>query len=215
LERQFEFIRFLLWDTPVETKEDALKRKYDLGEDGKFDGRMGMAVIRYHDVHEDYDQRDHYLEMGRELLPYINQAIDDRTLTPEFVQQWGKIMFCHGYIASHYFDDADSLAHTRAGHVTGRKRSKDPQRKWLSHLVISLMAQGATRVEAEEWITSYVRRLLDSGSIQDGFSREWYESMITYDGLAATYDAKHFYLKQMRQLIQEPTDDIPPIPKIP
>ena len=47
--------------------------------------------------------------MGRDLLPYIHQSLDEKKLTPEFVQQWGKIMFCHGYIASYVFDDTDDL----------------------------------------------------------------------------------------------------------
>jgi hypothetical protein len=215
LEKQFEFIRLVLWETPVETEEDALNRKYDQRADGTFSKNRGMTVIRYRGRNEHYDQRNHYLDMGRELLPYIHQAIDQRTLTPEFVQQWGKIMFCHGYIASYYFDDTDDLSHTRAGHVTGRKRSKHAQRKWLAHLFTHLMDQGATRAQAEERITSFIKKLLASDSTPEGFSREWFGVMITRGDLAATYDAKHFYTKQMRQLVQEPTDDIPPIPEIP
>jgi hypothetical protein len=41
-----------------------------------------------------------YLALGRELLPYTHQALDEETLTLEFIQQWGKIMFCHRLIAS-------------------------------------------------------------------------------------------------------------------
>ena len=35
----------------------------------------------------------------RELLPYTHQALDEETLTPQFVQH-GEIMFCYRLIAS-------------------------------------------------------------------------------------------------------------------
>ena len=104
-----------------------------------------MGVIRYRDTGEQLDQRDHFLAMGRDLLPYIHQLLDEKKLTPEFVQQWGKIMFCHGYIASYVFDDTDGLALKRAGVKTGKLRSKDTQRKWLAHILLRLIDGGKTR----------------------------------------------------------------------
>ncbi len=56
---------------------------------------------------------------------------------------------------------------------------------------------------------------LDNEALRGGFTRDWFEPIITHGDLAATYDAKHFAVKAMRKLLEEPTDDIPPIPEIP
>ena len=82
--KQFEYVRHVLWDLDVETKEEALAN----GNDPAF--RYGMGIIRYRDTGEQVDQRDHYLAMGRDLLPYIHQSLDEKKLTPEFVQHGGR-----------------------------------------------------------------------------------------------------------------------------
>ena len=81
---QFEYVRHVLRDVHVETKEEALENGDDRGY------RQGMGVIRYRDTGVELDQRDLYLAMGRELLPYIHQSLDEKKLTPEFVQQLGE-----------------------------------------------------------------------------------------------------------------------------
>jgi hypothetical protein len=215
LEEQFDFVRLVLWETPVESKEDALSGKYDKLPDDTISKDRGMKVIGYRGRNDKYDQRDHYLEMGRELLPYVHQAIDERTLTPEFVQQWGKIMFCHGYIASFYFDDTDDLRHAKAGRITGQKRSKDLQRKWLTHMFTQLRSEGETRPRAEERIALHIQSLIDRGDFPPGFHCEWFKEMLSYGDLRTTYNEKHFFRKEMKMLVRESIDDIPPIPKIP
>ena len=97
-------------------------------------------------------------------------------MTPEFVQQWGKLMFCHGFIASYVLDDSDPLVLKRAGHKTGKKRSKDAQRKWLAHILLPLMEAGMTRDQAEEWAAAAVTQILaeqafPEGSVAIGSSR--------------------------------------------
>ncbi|WP_157014356.1 hypothetical protein [Mesorhizobium xinjiangense] len=174
-----------------------------------------MAVIRYRDTGGELDQRDHYLEMGRELLPYIHQELDEKKLTPEYVQQWGKIMFCHGYVASYVLDDTDDLSHKRAGQKTGKLRSKDPQRKWIANIMIPLIDAGLTRDQAELRVVEHIEAALQSTELQGGFPEDWFKSIITHGDLAATYDFKHFSAKAMRQFVREPIDDIPPIPEIP
>lgn len=114
--------------SPVESKEEALANIHHL-EFVEKTYRSGMEVIRYRDTGNELAQRDHFLAMGRELLPYIHQTLDERKLTPEFVQQWGKVMFCHGYVASYVFDDTDDLTNQRKGRGGGRK---DGQKRWIA-----------------------------------------------------------------------------------
>ena len=213
LQEHFVLVRDAL-EMPVETKEQALDVDYQRTEQAKL-ARISGGLIRYRDVSEENNQRDYYLEMGLSLIPYIKGALAERKLTPEFVQQWGKIMFCFGYVASHIFDDSDDLALMRAGLTRGRQRSKDAQRKWIAHIMIPLIDGGAKRGQAESEVVRYVTAALDSEALRGGFPRDWFEPIITHGELAATYDVKHFAVKAMRKLMEEPTDDIPPVPEIP
>jgi hypothetical protein len=209
---QFEFVRHVLYELEVETREEALENSFHHVSDDGAVRRDGMLAIRYRSIGEDLDQLDHFLAMGRDLLPYINQAIDERTYTPEFVQQWGKIMFCHGYVAAFVFDDTDGLAHHRAGRITGQKRSKDAQRKWIANIMLPLIDGRLTRAQAEEAVLARVAEALKNPALRGQFPESWFQSIVTRGGLAATYDEKHFSKKLMRELVEEPTDDIPPLP---
>lgn len=211
LREQFEFVRRVLYELEVETREEALDNSFHHVSDRGAVHRDGMIAIRYRSIGADLDQLDHFLAMGRDLLPYIDQAIDERQFTPEFVQQWGKIMFCHGYVAGFVFDDSDDLAHHRAGHKTGQIRSKDAQRKWIAHIMLPLMDGGMRRAQAEEAVLARVADALEHPELRGQFPESWFKSIVTRGGLAATYDDKHFSRKLMRELVRESTDNIPPL----
>ncbi len=213
LQEQFVLVRDAL-EMPVETREQAFDIECQSTPQAKL-ARISGGLIRYRDVSEENNQRDYYLEMGLDLIPYIKDALKERKLTPEFVQQWGKLMFCFGYTVSHIFDDSDDLALMRAGLRRGRQRSKDAQRKWIAHIMIPLIDGGMKRNQAESEVVRHVTAALDNEALRGGFTRDWFEPIITHGDLAATYDAKHFAVKAMRKLLEEPTDDIPPIPEIP
>lgn len=208
LGEQFEFARMVLAETPVETREEALS-----GSSWK--RSVPGFAIRYRGVSEENDLREHYLEMGQGLLDPVAEAISARQMTPEFMQQWGQLMFCHGYLASYALDDSDDLAHQRAGYRTAEKRSKDSQRHWLARLIVPLVDRGMSREQAEERVGEIVADILRRKVFSEGFAADWYAPMLTGGYLASTYDSKHFSLKRMRALVAEPAGDIPPIPEIP
>ena len=180
LREQFEYARMILWDSPVETREDALAGTYRRKPKGS-----PIKAIRYRDTSHEYDNREHFLEIGSALLPYIDQAIDQRQFTPEFVQQWGKFMFCHGYLASYYFEDSDDLGHHRAGRV----RTRDTQRKWVAKFMIALVdGQGLRRQQAQELIEGHIEEVVRSKAFPNGFDRDWFRKVADTTGLRSTYD---------------------------
>lgn len=213
LREHFVLVRDAL-EMPVETKEQAFDVEFQSTPQAKL-ARISGGLIRYRDVSEENNQRDYYLEMGLGLIPYIKKALDAQKLTPEFVQQWGKVMFCYGFVVSHIFDDSDDLAQMRGGLKRGKQRSKDAQRKWIAHIMIPLINGGMTRSQAESEIVKHVEAALQNENLRGGFSRDWFEPIITRGDLATTYDAKHFAVKAMSKFMEGPTDDIPPIPNIP
>lgn len=207
---QFEHVRHVLWQLPVETREEALRNKYHLEPDGRAQ-RDGMHVIRYRNESGELGQRDYFLKMGRELLPYVHQALDERKLTPEFVQQWGKIMFCHGYIASYVFDDTDDLSNVRKG-GGGRK---DGQRRWIAHILLTLLQHGYDDGDARSIAGLYVRDIVGRRAYPRGFGEKWFRNMTDPDGLLSySYDASHMYRKRIEELITGGSDGIPPVPSI-
>jgi hypothetical protein len=66
---------------------------------------------------EDLDSRDYFLELGRRVLPEVALQIKERKLTPQFAKDWGVVMICHGFIASHILEDSDNLRDARRGPV--------------------------------------------------------------------------------------------------
>lgn len=180
--QQFEYVRHVLWDLPVESKEEALANIHHREFEEKT-YRAGMEVIRYRDTGNELDQRDHFLAMGRELLPYIHQALDERQFTPEFVQQWGKVMFCHGYIASYVFDDTDDLLPER-----NRKRSADladrtPQRVFLARLILWFMTEkNERRKQADVSAAKAIGLFLASGNftnLPEEYHASWFKTLLS------------------------------------
>ncbi len=212
LREQYAFARDAFFTVGVETEEEA--RGLDDSEEARMKrGPLGsLNTIRYRGVSEENDQRDYFLAMGRDLCPWIEVALDRQEMSPEFVQKWGMIMFCHGFVAAHIFDDSDPFVSQRAGTLAGRRRSKDPQRKWLSHILLHFMENGATRQDAEDEAADIIKEILKAGNFSAGYERVWFASMITQGDLAATYDSKHFATKKMEELRAEGVADIPPLP---
>lgn len=215
LREQFELARMAALDSEIESEDEALGL-IDNEETRQKQQLKGLsALVPYRGTSFEVDNRDHFLEMGCALLPYVEKALKARNLTPEFFQQWSKLMFCHGFIASYLLDDSDPLVHKRAGHKTGKLRSKNAQRKWIAHIMIPLIDGGMKREPAEEIVVAHVKAALRDEELCGGFPVEWFMSIVSRGELVTTYDFKHFAIKAMRKLLGESIDDIPPIPKIP
>lgn len=180
--QQFDYVRYVLWELPVEDKEEALANIHHREFDEKF-YRSGMDVIRYRDTGNELDQRDHFLAMGRELLPYIHQALDQRQFTPEFVQQWGKIMFCHGYIASYVFDDTDDLLPERNRKRSAHLADRTPQRVFLARLILWFMTEkNERRKQADVSAAKAVGSFLASGSfasLSEEYRASWFRTLLS------------------------------------
>jgi hypothetical protein len=201
IEETFDQVEATLTDFPVETREEALHSYANSG--GEF--------VRYRGASKDYDCRDYFLTLGRTFLPRVKQQIKSRRLTPKFAKDWGVIMMCHGFTAAHTLDDSDGLSHRRAGHKTAKVRSKDAQRKWIAHQLLRGIDSGCTRGQAEGQVEKQIKKIIERGKFPEGFSKAWFESTLISDVLARTYDQRHLPLKQLRELAEQATDDIPPI----
>lgn len=215
---QFEHVHYVLWQLPVETREDALSNKYHRGPDGKAQ-RDGMHVVRYRSESGELGQRDYFLKMGRELLPYVHQTLDERKLTPEFMQQWGKIMFCHGYIASYVFDDTDDLFGERNRRKGALVSDRTPQRVFLARLLLWFMdEQGQTRQRAEASAAKAIWDFIDAGTIgriPHDLDIDWFRLLVREckdrDLIVSTMNQKNMKEAALRELAASEIDGLPPI----
>lgn len=178
---QFEFVRHVLWELELETGEEALAEVHHKREDGTI-SRVSMGGIRYRDTGDELDQRDYYWKMGRELLPYIHQALDEKKLTPEFVQQWGKIMFCHGYLASYVFDDTDDLLPKRNRIKGTRATKRTDAHVFLARLLLWFMDQEKqTPAQAEASAAKAIQAFISSGDaagLPASYDLRWLRSLL-------------------------------------
>jgi len=75
--KHFMHVRYILWELPLETKEDALSNKFHRDFRGKAQ-RDGLRAIRYREIGEELDQREYFLNLGRELLPEVHFMLDQK-----------------------------------------------------------------------------------------------------------------------------------------
>jgi hypothetical protein len=172
-----------------------------------------MNVVRYRGTSDELAQRDHFLAMGRDLLPYIDQAIDERQLTPEFVQQWGKIMFCHGMVAAFVFDDSDDLAleHNRRRGSEASKR--EARHVFLARLILWFMDEHQeTRAQAEAKAASAIWSLVDHGVAPEGFALSWFKSLVRdKDRVVTTLEQRKASEAKLRTLAGSDVKHVPAI----
>jgi hypothetical protein len=209
IEETFVQVEGALTAYPAETREEALAGTL---RDGKFKD-ASLSFIRYRGVREDLDSRDYFLELGRQFLPDVERQIKARKLTPKFAKDWGVIMMCHGFIASHILDDSDGLSHNRAGLLSVESRSTDAQKKWVARQVLGFIdgPRRLTRKQADAWLAEEVGRLIDKGEFPIGFGRDWFESIMDDGALRDAYSQKRLTKARLQELAKQPSDDIPPI----
>lgn len=215
LRDHLDLAKMLFVDAAIEGEDDALdpeKRKKNAA------AKAWGAMIPFRGTSVEWDNRDYFLDMGSSLIPYLEMAVEARDMTPEFVQQWGKFMFCHGFIASYALDDSDPLANKRGGVKTGRFNSKDAQRQWVARVLLALKAKGMLRAKAEYELTSHIIRALDDPSLRHGFEKTWFRVILNKrQELSSTFTEKReFSFKEMERLIAAPNPhQIPPIADLP
>jgi hypothetical protein len=201
IEETFVQVEETLTGYPVETREEAL-------EPQRF---FPGVAIRYRGASAEYDSRDYFLKLGRKFVPRVKRQINSRQLSPKFAKDWGVVMMCHGFIAAHVLDDSDGLSRVRAGLQSGRSRSREPQRKWISHKLLALIDRGVDRDAAEQTVAKEVEQIRDRHPHSDRFPKSWFDVILTHGGLASTYDQKHLSVRRMRVLVTQPCDNIPPV----
>jgi hypothetical protein len=210
VEDTFVQVQEVLAGHPVETREEALVGTLRGGDFRDPE----VSIIRYRGVNKDIDNRDYFLELGRELLPKVEQQIRARKLTPKFAKDWGVVMMSHGFISAHILDDSDGLFHVRANQLSLRAQNKYPQKKWVARQILGFMKPGPrhlSRTLAEARLAEELDRLIEKDKFPIGFDRRWFDAIRKHGALRDAYSQKRLSMAHLRELASQPSDDIPPI----
>jgi hypothetical protein len=200
LEEQLDYLKTVFYGTPVQQWDD-VGRPETMWEPGWVIGTHAKSGLK---------GRDDFFKKGRELLPYIVDAVRKRKLTPEFMQKWGMMMYYHGYTASYILDGSGNIAQVRGG----RKVSEwsHVRKKFVAKHLLPLLDQGLSHGDAETEVAARFRRII-KGKQWKGtkFDHKWFAPLLIDGRLPTTYDKDHFFQDEMRALCAEPNDDIPPL----
>jgi hypothetical protein len=197
---------------PIETKEDALGNRFHRDHEGKT-LRDGLMVIRYRHVGNELDNREHFLAMGRELVPYIAEALSREKLSPEFIQQWGKLMFCHGYITSHVLDDSDDSV-TERNRRRGTQASKQTAgHAFLARLILKFMDERQEpRKRAEALAARAIYDFLKRDQAAEELDLEWLKRLAPKeDRIVSTLSQKKASDEKIRALAASDDVTVPSI----
>lgn len=209
--QNFEIIKQVLLEPIFETEEDAISGKHRRNADGKITNTL-MEMIRYRNISPEYDSRAHFYSMGRALIATVNGHIERRQITPAFTQDWGVIMFCHGYIAAHFFDDSDDLSKRRGGRAAAKESSKDAQRVWIARLLADELGVRPGRKAAERTIAERVQAIRDRGGYPPIFPPSWFDAIVDSNGnLKSTYGARQMPATRLPEWTGKEVGALPPI----
>jgi hypothetical protein len=155
----------------------------------------------------DPDLVSQYFEIGRSLVPRLEQLFATRTATVEFLSAWGLFCEATSFLQALYFTHTDDLGQVRAKIKGIEKCSRGKQRIWVAKLLCQRMDAGRRRKEAEKDVAKAIRLMIESGPLPDGFEKAWFVNLLAK---LSTYSQKHLPDKKVRELSAEPSDDIPP-----
>jgi hypothetical protein len=205
LEDSFEFIeRDILFR--IETREEALKRD----EDEKLREHLG-GVIRYRDT-DDRDNLLYFREKGIDLLAEVRFLLDERRFTRELFIRWGELMYCHGWVSNAIFSGGDDLGYERAALAGTKAKSRDKQRRWMAHLLAAELDQRKPRKLADRDVAARLSSAKATGSLPKEIDKDWLGTILHKNGqLRDTYSQKHFSEKEIRRLVSEPAEGLPPL----
>jgi hypothetical protein len=205
LEESFAYIE---WDilSKVESREEALERDEIDKQREHFGG-----VIRYRDT-DDRDNLLYFREKGIDLLAEVRFLLDQRRSTRELLIRWGELMFCHGWMANAVFSGGDDLGYKRAALQGAKAKSRDQQKRWVAHLLAAELDQGKARKLADREVAKRLNDAKATGRLPPEISGAWIALILHANGqLRQTYTQKHLSEKEIRQLVSEPNNDLPPL----
>jgi hypothetical protein len=212
-------LTYIRWDLEkdLQSRQEALNDAAGLQRDD---------VIRFRKS-DDAEQIAYFHDLGRRTLDKVEDLIEARVWTPALAHHWSILMFAHGFVMPSAFAIDNDLSRERGGALVREKLSRERYRRWFAHYCLRAIDNGEDRRDADLKVELLVQRIL-AGQLEDlgDFNRDWFMPMVdaTPDAkpedwkseadvppLTARFRQKYLSVRQMRKLVLQPVDDIPPI----
>lgn len=215
VESNFDHARHIIDDFHVESEQEAIDATFRRAGNEKI--RLNpFTVIAYRRGDQGYDLRDYCLDLGRKALLDVEKGIEGRILTSEFVQSWGILQYCHGYLSSLVFETNDGLGSVRGGLRKAQNVSVDQQRIWMAKFIVEEVRKGIYRKNAEFNALQSINKFIKSGGWGDKYPAEWFDEMLNNKKeLKSTYRSTHLYGEEMHELASKYSDELPPLSPTP
>jgi len=150
--------------------------------------------------------KDFALQAAFEVAPLIRE----RALTPKLLHRWGAFQFASGVIsASGLLWMEDPIVQKRSKNA-GKKRSVDPQRRWVARELLPLVEVYKKRAVAETHFVEAIEKFTASRKFPTGFPKSWFQILSKSGGLKSTYRDRKLAKPEMRKLIAMGDSDLPP-----
>ncbi len=203
-EENFEFARHVLEDYHLQTRDEAISDEQT----------PAFLVLAYRPSEEGMDQRDYCYQLGRSLLPKVKALLEHRKFTAEFVQEWGKLMYCHGVMVPYIFTEKDTLSESRRAVKSAAKRSTLTHRQWLAHIFALPMFANLKRWDADEQVGHFLKSLSENPEFLWQCPKGWFSKILNNNGtLRSTFCEKNFSKNEMEYARTLPFhSDMPPVP---
>ena len=200
----------------LEQFEEALTRS----EPKEFDPEIGMefkhsGLVPYRRTNDNEELRDQF-ECAREVIPELAQMFAAQKLTPEFFRLWGVFRYACGFLYACYFSRGDDLGPMRSGIRGAAAKSREPQRRWVSRLLMIPLQQGRDHQRAERDVAKGINNFITVGIYPKGFEPGWFQCILGADKqLRSTYSRSHLKREEVEALAAKPGDDLPPLIAVP
>jgi len=74
------------------------------------------------------------------------------------------------------------------------------------------MNSGLSRVDAEDAVFERIQSIRSRNLLSPKFGNNWFEAIASKTELRPSYTQKHLSMKRIRELIEDPTTKVPPVP---
>ncbi|MGQ4274937.1 hypothetical protein [Terrihabitans sp. B22-R8] len=161
------------------------------------------------------------IDHAARLVPSLKQRFAARQLTPEFMNEWGAFCTSAGAVQLVYLSETEVSA-ARKGKAGGDAVSTAGQRRWFAHYFLQVYEGRGKRDRAELALERLINAIVDGEiAVPSRWDVEWFERFLDlrdnkasnsrYGHLAEAYRGDQLSVAEMKRLILQPPDEIPPL----
>jgi len=242
IEQDFVLLCDVVQATAFETREEAIGARTSEGwrdtAPSWHDDDLGLEVrawqlIPYIDgIDHDALRRDWVV--ARKLIPSLQQSITDRSMTPQFIRDWGTFCVAAGAVDLVYGSEPSDVSHLRRAKSKSDGHDNSRQR-WYAAYALRWYRCLGIRDAADAAFERLLNRLVFASeddlssrelAVKRKAGKEWLKSFMTSDTvdgicrgeLKSTYRSHNISNSELEALAAQPTADLPdlhlPIPEL-